>query len=94
MTDSSSDRLDRIEALLQQSVIASNERMTRLEQATLATDKRLEQLAVRVEETTTSVNNLSATVNQLSERMDQLSERMDQLATEAREDRVVMHEVI
>ena len=33
MTNGSSDRLDRIEALLQQSVIASDERMTRLEQS-------------------------------------------------------------
>lgn len=53
---SSSDRLDRIEALLQQSVIASNERMTRLEQTmaasneqTMATEKRLERLSEKTD---------------------------------------------
>ena len=45
----SSDRLDRIEALLQQSVIASDERMTRLEQSMTASNERMKATDERME---------------------------------------------
>lgn len=44
ITSSEPSRLDRIEALLERSIIASDERMTRMEQAAEARFTRLEQL--------------------------------------------------
>ncbi len=51
-------------------------------------------VARRAEATDQRLDRLTDNVTQLGVRMDQLGVRMDQLATEAREDRVVMHEVI
>ncbi len=55
MTNGSSDRLDRIEALLQQSVIASDERMTRFEQGMERMQQRLEESAKASDERMTRV---------------------------------------
>ncbi len=49
MTNGSSDRLDKIEALLERSIVASDERMTRLEQSTAASDGRLTRIENLVE---------------------------------------------
>lgn len=48
MTNSSNDRLDRIEELLQRSIIASDERMTRIEQNLEQSFNRSFQLLERV----------------------------------------------
>lgn len=49
MTNGSNDRLDKIEALLERSIVASDERMTRLEQSTAASDGRLTRMENLVE---------------------------------------------
>ena len=60
---SSGDRLDRIEALLQQSVIASDERMTRLEQSMLASDERM----TRIEQSMREGSERLTRIEQISE---------------------------
>lgn len=49
MTNGSNDRLEKIEALLERSIVASDERMTRLEQSTAASDGRLTRMENLVE---------------------------------------------
>lgn len=46
---SNGDRLDKIEALLERSIVTSDERMTRLEQSTAASDGRLTRMENLVE---------------------------------------------
>lgn len=47
--NTSSDRIDRLEALLERSITASDERMTRLEQSMAASDERMTRLEQSME---------------------------------------------
>ena len=79
MTNTSSDRLDRIEALLQQSVITSDERITRIEQALgrlIETQEvQQEQIKVLVSLTLDHADRI-ARQDALIERLDAIIERM------------------
>ena len=70
MTNGSSDRLDRIEALLQQSVIASNERLTRIEQIVESNNRFLEGFSERIERYTARMDNLAHKLDNFSTRTD------------------------
>jgi chromosome segregation ATPase len=94
MTNGSSDRLDRIEALLQQSVIASDERMTRLEQSMLASDERMtriEQGLERVERVVESNNrfleSFSTDLRRYTDAMNNLTTRIDGVIATNNQDR-------
>ncbi len=84
MTSGSSDRLDRIEALLQQSVIASDERMTRIEQSLANTDELLKQSIVASNQRLTRIEQLVESNNRFletfSSKIDRYTERMDAFA--------------
>ncbi len=80
MTNGSSDRLDRIEALLEQFISASiadrqvsNERMTRIEQVVESNNKFLE--------------SFSADLKRYTDRMDNFSARIDGVIAASNQDR-------
>ena len=84
MTNGSSDQLDQIAALLKQSIIASDNRMTRLEQSMAASDNRM----TRLEQSMAASN----------ERLTKLSEKTDarfnQLVAEADANRKITFEML
>lgn len=79
MTNNGGDRLDQITALLQQSIVASDERMTRLEQrleqSAAASDERMTRLEQRIEQSITASD----------ERMTRLEQRIEQERAESNE---------
>ncbi len=91
-TSNSGDRLVQIEVLLQQSVIASNERMTRLEQSLAetdnqlkqsiaASDKRLTRIEQLVESNNRFLEGFSDRINRYTARMDNLANKLDNFST-------------
>lgn len=87
MTNGSSDRLDRIEALLQQSVIASDERMTRLEQSMLASDERMTRIEQVVDSNNKFLESFSADLRRYTDSMNNLATRIDGVIATSNQDR-------
>ncbi len=63
----SNDRLDRIEILLERSIVASDERMTRLEQSLTASDERLTRVENLVESNHQESNKRLTRIEQIVE---------------------------
>ncbi len=91
MTNGSSDRLDRIEALLQQSVIASDERMTRiehrLEQSMVKSDERMTRVEQIVESNNKFLESFSADLRRYTGSMNNLATRIDGVIATSNQDR-------
>lgn len=71
MNNESNDRLGQIEALLERSIVASDERMTRLEQSMVASDGRLTRIENLVESNHRESNERMTRVESGLERLEQ-----------------------
>lgn len=87
MTDTSGDRLDRIEELLRQSIIASDERMTRIEQSMLASDQRLTRIEHIVESNNKFLESFSTDLKRYTDSMNNLATRIDGIIASNNQDR-------
>lgn len=63
------DRIDEIAALLQQFIVASDERMTRLEQVVDSNNRFLEGFSERIDRYTTRMDNLATKLDNFSTRV-------------------------
>ncbi|MBV8885798.1 MAG: hypothetical protein JO235_17635 [Chroococcidiopsidaceae cyanobacterium CP_BM_RX_35] len=81
---SSSDRLDQIEALLQRSIVASDERMTRFEQESNNRLTRIEQL---IESNNRFLETFGQSVKKFTDTATVLNQRLDGVIATANSDR-------
>lgn len=95
---SSSDRLDLIEALIQQSVVASNERMSRLEQNLAHSEalmeanrresnERLTRIEQLVESNNRFLESFSADLRRYTDAMNNMTTRIDGVIATSNQDR-------
>ena len=80
----SSDRLDRIEAILAATAIqqqANTEVLTRLEAQTFANSEMIGRLEVQTLANATAIDRLTERVDQLTDRVDRLAQRFDGLVS-------------
>jgi chromosome segregation ATPase len=80
----SSDRLDRIEAILVATAVqqqANTEALTRLEAQTFANSEAIGRLEVQTLANATAIDRLTERVDQLTERVDRLAQRFDGLVS-------------
>ncbi len=102
MTHGSSDRLDQIEALLQRSIIASDERMTRFEQSSnermtrieqsmevnrIESNERLTRIEQAVESNNRFLEAFGRDVKRFTETANNLTNRIDGIIFTANQDR-------
>lgn len=79
----SSDQLDlkQVAALLQQSIVASNDRMTKLEQSMVKSDERLTRIEQAVESNNRFLEGFSQRIDRYTTRMDNLAHKLDTFST-------------
>jgi chromosome segregation ATPase len=80
----SSDRLDRIEAILAATAVqqqANTEALTRLEAQTFANSETIGRLEVQTLANATAIDRLTERVDQLTDRVDRLAQRFDGLVS-------------
>ena len=80
----SSDRLDRIEAILAATAVqqqANTEALTRLEAQTFANSEMIGRLEVQTLANATAIDRLTERVDQLTDRVDRLAQRFDGLVS-------------
>jgi chromosome segregation ATPase len=80
----SSDRLDRIEAILVATAVqqqANTEALTRLEAQTFANSEAIGRLEVQTLANATAIDRLTERVDQLTDRVDRLAQRFDGLVS-------------
>ena len=80
----SSDRLDRIEAILAATAVqqqANTEALTRLEALTFANSETIGRLEVQTLANATAIDRLTERVDQLTDRVDRLAQRFDGLVS-------------
>jgi chromosome segregation ATPase len=80
----SSDRLDRIEAILAATAVqqqANTEALTRLEALTFANSEAIGRLEVQTLANATAIDRLTERVDQLTDRVDRLAQRFDGLVS-------------
>lgn len=94
MTNPNSDRLDKIEILLESFITASiadrqasNERMTRLEQSTAASDKRLTRIEQIVESNNKFLESFSTDLRRYTDSMNNLATSIDGVIATSNQDR-------
>lgn len=80
----SSDRLDRIEAILAVTAVqqqANTETLTRLEAQTFANSQAIGRLEVQTSANTIAIDRLTDRVDRLTDRIDRLTDRVDRMVT-------------
>jgi chromosome segregation ATPase len=80
----SSDRLDRIEAILAATAVqqqANTEALTRLEALTFANSEAIGRLEVQTQANATAIDRLTERIDQLTDRVDRLAQRFDGLVS-------------
>ncbi|MEG4494857.1 hypothetical protein [Microcoleus sp. D3_18_C4] len=80
----SSDRLDRIEAILAATAVqqqANTEALTRLEAQTSANSEAIRRLEVQTLANATAIDRLTERIDQLTDRVDRLAQRFDGLVS-------------
>ena len=80
----SSDRLDRIEAILAATAVqqqANTEALTRLEAQTFANSEAIGRLEVQTLANATAIDRLTERIDQLTDRVDRLAQRFDGLVS-------------
>ncbi|MEG3910820.1 hypothetical protein QT979_23150 [Microcoleus sp. w2-18bC1] len=80
----SSDRLDRIEAILAATAVqqqANTEALTRLEAQTFANSEAIGRLEVQTLANATAIDRLTDRIDQLTDRVDRLAQRFDGLVS-------------
>ncbi|MEG3906007.1 hypothetical protein QUB19_27835 [Microcoleus sp. B4-C5] len=80
----SSDRLDRIEAILAATAVqqqANTEALTRLEAQTFANSEAIGRLEVQTLANATAIDRLTERIDQLTDRVDRLAQRFDALVS-------------
>lgn len=81
---SSNDRIDRLEAFLERSTAASNERMTRIEQSS---DERLTRIEQVVESNNKFLESFSVDLRRYTDSMNNLATRIDGVIATSNQDR-------
>ncbi|MBV9388236.1 MAG: hypothetical protein JOZ78_17585 [Chroococcidiopsidaceae cyanobacterium CP_BM_ER_R8_30] len=86
----SSDQLDlkQVAALLQQSIVASNERMTKLEQSMVKSDERLTRIEQVVESNNRFLEAFGQSVKKFTDTATVLNQRLDGVIASANSDRL------